>query len=59
MGIYLKNGDKNLKNKIDGFSYPQKQFMKILGEIWNNQDNLSSSDLENLEHISKKGYFDD
>ena len=59
MGLYLKDAlDKgnmifDPSNKT-GLTAPQADLRDILTRIWNNQDNLTKTDIETLEHLSKK-----
>jgi hypothetical protein len=58
MGLFLKNAlDKGAKypsNLNDGITSSQEDLKEILAQIWNNQDNLTKTDIETLEYLAKK-----
>jgi hypothetical protein len=58
MGVFIKNADKTIKNSHETFSYLQTQLLGVLGEIWNNQDNLNEEDKKLLIKISQKGLYE-
>jgi len=58
MGLYLKGaldmGAKYPSNLNDGITSSQEDLKEILAQIWNNQDNLTKTDIETLEYLAKK-----
>ena len=58
MGLYLKGaldmGAKYPSHLNDGITSSQEDLKEILAQIWNNQDNLTKTDIETLEYLSKK-----
>jgi hypothetical protein len=62
MGVFIKNADNNLKQTLSGnekqCSFLQSELLSILGEIWNNQDNLNEKDKEKLIKMSKKSLYE-
>jgi hypothetical protein len=58
MGLYLKDaldmGAQYPSNLNDGITSSQEDLRELLTKIWNNQDNLTKTDIETLEHLSKK-----
>jgi hypothetical protein len=58
MGVFIKNADAKLTQKIVGISFTQKELILVLGEIWNNQDNLTKEDKQLLFKLSNKGWHE-
>jgi hypothetical protein len=59
MGLYFKNVlNKGINlpgdNSPTSLTPNQRNLKRLLGEIWNNQDNLRDEDIKTLEHLSKK-----
>jgi len=58
MGIYIKNADRQIGNSHNNaVSSNQKELLRILGEIWNNQDFLNEEDKQILIKLSQKGLY--
>ena len=58
MGVYIKNADEKIQNgHFGGKTTPQRELLRILGEIWNNQDFLNEEDKEILVKLSQKGLY--
>lgn len=58
MGVYIKNADEKIQNGPFGSkTTPQSELLRILGEIWNNQDFLNEEDKEILVKLSQKGLY--
>jgi hypothetical protein len=59
MSLYLKNALEKGNMMFDysnrtGLTPNQRDLRKLLGEIWNNQDNLRDEDIKTLEYLAKK-----
>jgi len=58
MALYLSNalimGIRSYSNSGNNLTANQRNLKKLLGEIWNNQDNLRDEDIKTLEYLSKK-----
>ena len=58
MGVYIKNADEKIQNgHFGGKTTLQRELLRILGEIWNNQDFLNEEDKEILVKLSQKGLY--
>lgn len=53
MGIYLVKA-KKIYNGSTGLSFPQQELIRLISDIWNNQDNLTNEDIEVLRKLSLK-----
>jgi len=56
--MYIKNADRQIGNSYNNaVSSNQKELLRILGEIWNNQNFLNEEDKQILIKLSQKGLY--